>query len=66
MVKATMWSTQQRRGSNFVGLRPFVPINTTQAVRDRALDGIHVPAGTLVICLSSSARASKILGRSRS
>jgi cytochrome P450 len=32
-------------------LRPVVPINTTQAVRDTVLEGIHVPAGTLVICL---------------
>jgi cytochrome P450 len=32
-------------------LRPVVPMNTTQAVRDTVLDGIHVPAGTLVLCL---------------
>jgi cytochrome P450 len=32
-------------------LRPVVPMNTAQAVRDTVLDGIHVPAGTLVICL---------------
>lgn len=32
-------------------LKPVVPLNTTQAVRDTVLDGIHVPAGTLVVCL---------------
>ena len=32
-------------------LKPVVPINATQAVRDTVVDGIHVPAGTLVMCL---------------
>ena len=32
-------------------LKPVVPMNTVQAARDTVLDGIHVPAGTLVICL---------------
>jgi cytochrome P450 len=32
-------------------LKPVVPINAVQAVRDTVVDGIHVPAGTLVMCL---------------
>lgn len=32
-------------------LKPVAPINTTQAVRDTVVDGIAVPAGTLVMCL---------------
>jgi cytochrome P450 len=32
-------------------LKPVVPINTVQALRDTAVEGIALPAGSLVICL---------------
>lgn len=32
-------------------LKPVVPINTVQALRDTVVDGIAVPAGSLLICL---------------